>query len=467
MITVSSPLFLAAGGALAVAAIALHLLVRRPPPLQPLPTARFLTPAAHTRIQLQSRPVDVPLLVVRIMMAFTLGALFAGLSWHPDRSGVTHVVLVDGGADPTSSWSDVQARAQSVWEALPAEDRPQILVYGVEGSPRLVRPEALDQLDRGASPRPLSVGLQELRGFVSSIGQASVDVTWVTRATWDDWSPGMGLTRAELWPGQIRLAAVEPVPAEEAGATTNTPATPVAHVMGADADDPLPRALRAVGFEVITPAETATPSGEGTVVFLPAGATPGPAGSSPGSATPAAAAPSSEETGRTGTHWVTWGASSGAAWTVATAGGGRADAATGIVLPDEHVLDVQLSHGPGSPAEGAHLLALFSDATPAAAARRMGRDCHIHSAAALDDPALVADPDFPLYLEVLARGCASDGGAVPLDRGAIDALVRPDLPERITAAELGLPGRSLTRLLALLMLLLVAAEFALTRRRAR
>ena len=86
MISSLSPGFLAAGLALAAAPVLLHLLARRPPERQPLPTARFLVEDARTFLRLQNRPTDLPLLCVRIAFALALGASFAGMTWIPART---------------------------------------------------------------------------------------------------------------------------------------------------------------------------------------------------------------------------------------------------------------------------------------------------------------------------------------------------------------------------------------------
>jgi hypothetical protein len=109
------------------------------------------------------------------------------------------------------------------------------------------------------------------------------------------------------------------------------------------------------------------------------------------------------------------------------------------------------------------VIAVFEDATPAAAARALGSGCVVYLAASILDPAVTDSPDYPKLVEVLAEGCrrveSLDG---PLDRGGLLSLERPDLPETVDAAMLGSTGYALTHWLLLLALVLLAVEIGLT-----
>jgi hypothetical protein len=124
-----------------------------------------------------------------------------------------------------------------------------------------------------------------------------------------------------------------------------------------------------------------------------------------------------------------------------------------------------VSRTPGHPAPGARTLLTFDDGTPAAAALDVGEGCVVFVAAALTDPALTSSPAYPELLRTLLHGCRTSGfGDGPLDRGAVQALERPDLPATVEVAAILSPeGRPWTPWLLLAALAFLALEVALTR----
>ena len=119
----------------------------------------------------------------------------------------------------------------------------------------------------------------------------------------------------------------------------------------------------------------------------------------------------------------------------------------------------------GAPTPGARVVAVFEDGLPAAAARAVGRGCVTYLAADLLDASLTASPAYPLLLESLATGCDAAANGGPLDRGALYALERPDLPSEVDVASLGDTGTPLTRWLLIFAFVLLLAEVGLTRER--
>lgn len=92
--TFLSPWWLGAAGALAAAVVALHLLARRRPRPYLFPTARFIPDRPASAPSVASRPADLPLLFLRILLVVLLGAAFAQPVIAPERR-TAHVVLVD------------------------------------------------------------------------------------------------------------------------------------------------------------------------------------------------------------------------------------------------------------------------------------------------------------------------------------------------------------------------------------
>jgi len=454
VISALSPVFLAAGLALATAPIVLHLLARRPPERQPLPTARFLREDARTLLRLQKRPTDLRLLSVRIAFALALGASFAGMTWTPDRAEAGRVVLLDAGADALSDWGVARTLAR---DAAVEAERSIIIAYGVAEGVRIVTPEGLAGLERGTRSANAEDGLRALRGGVLSETRfASVDVTWVTRPSWSAWTTGVGLLRPVLWPGRTTLIAIPEISRADSTSTaveTLASRTRTAQVMGpVDDMDPLPRALRALGVRVTSSdegsrltsdwsfAETPTSdeisvlverAREGSTVVL-SGRLPRPISDVP---------------------WV------------------PADAVpyepTGLALTSGMTLGSSITREGGTPATGAHVIAVFEDATIAAVSTRVDAGCLVYLAASLMDPQLTESSDYPSLVDVLGNGCAGvDGVEGPLDRGALHALERPDLAAFVDVASLAASeGYALTRWLVVLVLLLLGLEVALTRER--
>ena len=209
------PGFLLAGGLFALFPLVLHLLVPRTRELRVLPTVRFLTPSARTRIRVQRRPTDLRLLALRMAFALLLGAAFAGVHWHGwGGGGTATLMVVDGGERLGAGWPGVREAVSERWS--PGD--PVVVVDGVdvEGGVRLRRgvPSDLEELVRlleegdGASPNTLSVLLRALRDEAAG-GRAvpgapdSIQAVLVSAARAGMWPPGLTRVRPLLWPGSV------------------------------------------------------------------------------------------------------------------------------------------------------------------------------------------------------------------------------------------------------------------------
>ncbi len=226
------PGFLLAGGLFALLPLVLHLLVPRTRERRVLPTVRFLTPSARTRIRVQRRPTDLRLLALRMAFAFLLGAAFAGVHWHGWGGGGTETLLVvDGGERLGAGWPGVREAVSERWS--PGD--PVVVVDGVdvEGGVRLRRgvPSDLEELVRlledgdGASPNTLAVLLRALRdeaagGRLVPGAPDSIQAVLVSGARAGMWPPGVTRVRPLLWPGSVewippRFPNPIPVPSVE------------------------------------------------------------------------------------------------------------------------------------------------------------------------------------------------------------------------------------------------------------
>lgn len=476
MIAALAPGFLAVGALFAALPVVLHLLSRRPPDREALPTARFLVEDRRTLLRPTRRPSDLPLLVVRVLFALVLGAAFAGLTWLPERTERVRVLLVDVdavvevGADQLTAAVGAATSATSEGWAV----RTVAYARGADGS-LLTSHDPTTLFDRIGEPRSTAHdGLRALRSVVGEETRAdSVEVVWLLQPTWRQWSRGIGLTRPTLWPGAIQVRPVGEPSTRAAPTTTPEATAPEATtaetttqettaqendrigVVGLAVGSPVHRALEALGRPAgggptastvigIDPATdlldrlvSAAEAG-GTIVLsgtLPQGTTHAGLPWRPGPSAPEPTTP------------------------------------TALVHPGRSPLSTSAIPSPGGPAPGAFVVAVTEAGHPAAAFRPIGDGCVVYSAIRLDDPELSSASGYVDYLDDLIDVCSAsargiDPGA-PLDPGAMSSLARADLPARIAAADLGgTAGTKLAPWLLLLALALLGCEVALTRRRA-
>ena len=457
------PGFLAAGAALAIAPILLHLLARRPPDRQPLPTARFLRNDARTFLRLQRRPTDLVVLAMRVLFAVSLGAAFAGMTWTSPRDGRGHIVLLDAGAAAQADWDAAREIAAAELTATSSTGAGQsvVLAYGLDDGSRLVAAADLSALSRGTRPATAEDGLRALRSAaLSETRWQRATVTWVTRPSWRAWSPGVGLLRPVLWPGHVALSLVPDAPASsgsgsEALLGAEPTAVPsavdsvsmlVARVTDGSEDDPLWRALTALGVTVVAAGVPGRPDW----IFVEAPSREVLAGLL-------------DEARRGATVIASGRLSSGA--DIPWIPGGATESDRGGVILETGVTLYPATAAGGTPAPGARTVAVFENATPAATAVTLGEGCVVYFAASIYDPALSGGPEYPNLVDALGRACADDMGLdAPLDRGGLHALERSDLPDGVDlTAMAGEEGRPLGRWLILLALLLLTAEIGLTR----
>jgi hypothetical protein len=226
------PGFLLAGGLFALLPLVLHLLVPRTRERRVLPTVRFLTPSARTRIRVQRRPTDLRLLALRMAFAFLLGAAFAGVHWHGwGGGGTATLMVVDGGERLGPGWPGVREAVMERWSS----GNGVVVVDGVdmEGGVRVRRgapsdPEELLRLledGDGVSPNTLSVLLRALRDEAAGGGAIpgapdSIQAVIVSGARAGMWPPGLTRVRPLLWPGSVewippRFPHPTPVPSVE------------------------------------------------------------------------------------------------------------------------------------------------------------------------------------------------------------------------------------------------------------
>ena len=453
MISVLLPGFLLAGAGLAGVVGALHLLARRPPAREALPTARFLKEDARTLLRLQPRPTDVPLMMLRMGLVLCLAAAFAGMVWTPGRSGEGHVVLLDAGAGSGLEWdSAISLVAEATAGANGAES--VVVAYGLEDGAREVDIASLGSLERGTEAATAEDGLRALREVVLADTRFSiVRAEWVLVPTWSSWNDGVGLMRPAIWPGRLPIHAVPS--ARAGGSAPSAGSDPTrgrrASVVGLAADT-LELALGALGVPV-GPVREAPPR-PGDWVF--------------GDGISSTELGALLERARSGEIVVISGrlpeGAAGVPWVGDATPKSRRQ---GLVVPGEPGFASGVESFGGTPAEGAAVVAVFADATPAAAAVSTGAGCVVYLSVSVADGALHGSSNYPELLRRLTGGCSDrDVPNARLGRGAIASLQRDDLPDVVDVAGLAADqGVPLSKWWVALALVLLGGELAMTRSR--
>jgi hypothetical protein len=479
-----APGFLLAGAAAALVPLVLHMLARTPPERRPLPTARFLTPDRRTRLRLRA-PAQRWLLALRMLLLVVLGAAFARPEWRPAREGHQLIVLLDAGPAMTPAW-DAAVDAAAARLASYGGGGSVVVFDSTAAIFRSPTAALFDSL-RGAPPTGAEAeylaALRGLRAAASALDADSVMAALITRPRWGAWSPAVPPVRAAAWPAVLELidpgtAGREDAPRPGAPVLDGGPIVdggPTEHApravrLLAAPDHPLrpylQAALGALGHQVADDGEGERGPAD-VAVAVGADALPGGPGAPdlPG----APGAPAALRTvivlgaeGRTPPSAV-WGGS-----TAPVGETGRIVLPAGVVVPGWRRL-------PGTPTRAAHVLAVWDDGRPAAAATRGDPPCVAYLAAEATPVAAAADPAFPSLLAVLLAGCENGSDPSeprvddsPLDDGAMAVLRGAGMPAGVRLADVGAaPARPLARLLLALALLVALVETAVAYARPR
>ena len=93
--TFLAPGFLIASAVVAAAVIALHFIVTRQPRAGILPTARFVPNLPATATARATRPSDILLMLLRVLLVLSVGAGLAKPIFKPSRGAEARVILAD------------------------------------------------------------------------------------------------------------------------------------------------------------------------------------------------------------------------------------------------------------------------------------------------------------------------------------------------------------------------------------
>jgi hypothetical protein len=469
VLTLGIPAFLLAGALAMGVPLALHLIRRRPPLRAPLPTARFLTEDPRNAVRV-SRPTDLRLLVLRMLLLLLLGLALARPAWVPAPEGTSTLVLLDrGSAMRGDGWGAALAEARRSLLGPDGQARGELVMFdtAAERVPRnRITPALFDSLlaagasnhpaDYAAALRAIPASARELRGA------DSVRVRMISVLADVGWTPGLAPLRRAAWPGTLDLARVPFVPVVRSpgyapltaltlsarGGGFASAALGAAGVEGGRADPRAPLTTDAAVYLLMDAPSAATAAQ--LLERARAGATL--------IVTPAAAV---EDVVRAALPWT-------GGFAVARNSGGAM-----WFGPELELAGAAGRVEQGRPADGARVAAAWEDGRPAAAAKALGSGCVVFVGAELEGGELPYQAEYPAALARLARACASDvslaAAARPLDPGAL-ALLRGRGPASVPASAVGASeaGIGLGRwvLAAALLIALVETWLAYRRRRA-
>lgn len=472
MLTLGIPAFLLAGALAMGVPLALHLIRRRPPLRAPFPTARFLTEDPRNAVRV-SRPTDLRLLVLRMLLLLLLGLALARPAWVPPPEGTSTLVLLDRGASMRGDgWRAALGEARRWLIGADGQARGELVMFdtAAERVPRhRITPALFDSLllagasnhpaDYAAALRAIPASARELRGA------DSVRVRMVSALADGGWTPGLAPLRRAAWPGTLDLARVPIVPvARDSGYAPAPPLT--ALTLSARGGGFASAALGAAGVEGGR-ADPRAPLATDAAVYLLMDA--------PSAATAAQLL----ERARAGSTLVVTPAAATDAIRAAlpwTGGFAVARNSAGGVMWFGPELELAGAAGrveAGRPADGARVAAAWEDGRPAAVAKPLESGCIVFVGAELEGGELPYQAEYPAALARLARACASEVplavDARPLDPGAL-ALLRGRGPASVPASAVGASeaGIGLGRwvLGAAILIALVETWLAYRRRRA-
>lgn len=209
--TFLAPGFFFASLAVAAAVVALHFIVTRQPIAAILPTARFVPNLPATATARATRPSDLLLMLLRVLLVLAVGAALARPIFKPSRDATARVILVDA----SRSVGNVQEVRNSALQYYRSGD--VVLVF--DSAARIVDGSIADSLraiektDRAGS---LSGALiSALRAGSSMRDKAdNLELVVVSPLASDEFDAATDSIRA-LWKGRARIvrAGASPIAA--------------------------------------------------------------------------------------------------------------------------------------------------------------------------------------------------------------------------------------------------------------
>lgn len=264
--TLLAPAFFYASLLVAAGAVALHFIVTRQPRAGVLPTARFVPDLPATATARATRPSDLLLLLLRVLLVLAMGAGLAKPVLKPSRSATARVILADLSRSVTN--------AAEISDSIRSVRRDGDIVIAFDSSARMLGDSPLDTL---ATVSPSKARGSLSAGLIAAVRAASMlreradslELLVVSPLAADAVDAATDSIRG-LWPGRARIvvagrAGAEPAAAPEGGI----------RVRGAS-DDPLVVAVSRVAARarVTILRDGSIPADSGTVISWPVSARP-------------------------------------------------------------------------------------------------------------------------------------------------------------------------------------------------
>jgi hypothetical protein len=204
--TFLAPWAFAIAGLAAAGMVLLHLVARQRPAAYVLPTTRFIPDQRTLVSRAATRPRDLVLLALRVLLLLSIGAAFARPVLTPRRGAMARVVLLDHSRAVASAF-EVVTKAK----ALASDGVPTTLI-AFDSVPRVVAVDALDSLagaTRSHATGSLSAALIAGRRASGALAERadSVQLVLVSPVTASEIDSATRRLRA-TWPGAVRIERV-------------------------------------------------------------------------------------------------------------------------------------------------------------------------------------------------------------------------------------------------------------------
>jgi hypothetical protein len=387
-VTLLAPGFLWASLVLAAGIVALHFIVRRQPPATVLPTARFVPDSPATAIVRDARPVDLLLMLLRVLIVLAVGSALAKPVFEQKRQATGRVFVVDA----SRATSNFREAADSV-RALFREGDAIVLFDSAARALGPAAPESLSTVHASTTSGNLSAGLTAAVRAGSALRDRvdSVELVLVSPLLAEERDAATDSIR-KLWPGRARLIHIRPATSDSSlsvakgDITIDTDQTdPLAITVSMAAKRPFQGNARILRSGKLTAADSAWMGTDNHVLAL----------------------------------WPTSGRP------LFAEERGPADQSGGIVGRDLRLVstfDRRWKYPPDS-LRDARVIARWADGEPAVIEKRVGNGCLKSVGIPVTDVGdLVIRPEFQRLVEVVTAPCGDLVAATPLAASGVASL---------------------------------------------
>jgi len=196
--TFLAPAFFYASLAVAAAVVALHFIVTRQPRAGILPTARFVPDLPATATARATRPSDIPLMLLRVLLVLAAGAGLAKPILKPSRGAEARVIL----ADVSRSVRDTAA----IRDSMKALYRNHDVIVAFDSAARVISGDSIASLRFARARGNLSGALIAAMRAASSLRDRADSIQLVIVSPFAEEELDAATTSArKLWPGGARI----------------------------------------------------------------------------------------------------------------------------------------------------------------------------------------------------------------------------------------------------------------------